>query len=103
MNGYAIPMEEWGRDHKSTILYAESRVVDHKGKLDSGDPRMRVDGMRYPTRLKDGKTVYGHTDYDCLFDAEKAGLLSYDGEHVTLTKDGWAYVLELRKERAGVK
>ena len=86
-----IPVESWGRDHNSTLLYAETRAVDHCGKLSASDPHMRV-SLDYPTRLNNGVTVQGHTDYFCLADVQAAGLLTYDEDEqiVRFTDAGWA-------------
>jgi hypothetical protein len=93
-----IPVEAWGRDHLSTLVYAESRAVDHHGKLD--DKHMRV-SRAYPTRLHNGVTVAGHTDYDCLKDAQAAGFLSYEeGGVVKLTDAGWLFAGKLRRNMA---
>lgn len=81
-----IPTRRWGDDHYSTLLYLDTRVVDHRGLLHSlridtpaapmgCDPHMRLDG-RYPTRLRAPEAeLRGHTDYDCLADAIAAGFL----------------------------
>jgi hypothetical protein len=94
-----IPIESWGKDHLSTLVYAETRAVDHNGILD--DKHMRV-SISYPTRLNNGVTVQGHTDYDCLMDAEAAGLVILDPEknHVRFTDAGWDFVGKLRRRRA---
>jgi hypothetical protein len=94
-----IPIESWGRDHHSALLYAETRAVDHGGRLDQRHMRTARD---YPTRLNNGVLVIGHTDYDCLADAQHAGLLTWDEneEVVRFTEAGWAYVGKLRRERA---
>jgi hypothetical protein len=92
-----IPIESWGKDHLSTLIYAETRAVDYNGHIN--DVHMRVD-RKYPTRLNNGVTVAGHTDYDCLADAQAAGLLTFDGTTVKLTDDGWAFVGKLRRARA---
>lgn len=94
-----IPVESWGKDHLSTLLYAETRAVDHGGRLSETDPRMRMD-RRYPTRLHNGVEVHGHTDYDCLTDAQAAGLLTYEGGVVTFTDAGWSFVSKLRRKSA---
>lgn len=108
-----IPVEAWGKDHNSTLLYAETRAADHDGWLPFDDPHMRVD-RRYPTRLHNGVEVHGHTDFDCLKDAQAAGLLTYDEDEtppvresqqhrtgvVRFTDDGWTYVHNLRRQRA---
>ena len=96
-----IPVESWGRDHNSTLLYAETLAVDHGGKLSATDPRMRT-SVSYPTRLNNGVQVLRHTDYDCLADAQHAGLLTWyeQEEIVRFTDAGWAYVHGLRRKKA---
>lgn len=96
-----IPVEAWGKDHNSTLLYAETRAVDHNGKLSATDPHMRV-SRRYPTRLHNGVEIHGHTDYDCLTDAQAAGFLTYDEDEgiIRFTDEGWTYVHGLRRKRA---
>jgi hypothetical protein len=96
-----IPIESWGCDHHSTLLYAETRAVDHGGRLLPNDPHMRM-AVEYPTRLNNGVNVIRHTDYDCLTDAQHAGLLTWDESEgaVRFTDAGWAYVHNLRRKRA---
>jgi hypothetical protein len=94
-----IPVESWGRDHLSTLLYAETRAVDHGGVIFETDPHMRV-SRGYPTRLHNGVTVEGHTDFDCLLDAQAAGMLTYTAETVKFTPKGWKFVHNLRRKRA---
>lgn len=96
-----IPVHLWGRDHQTTVLYAESRAVDHDGKLPEDDKRMRADATRYPTRLAHDVEIAGHTDYDCLKDAEEAGFLTYVDGIVRFTDAGWEYVHGLRRARTG--
>lgn len=98
--GTHIPPDKWGKDHKSTMLYAETRAVDYRGQLPEADPRMRLDGHKYPTRLLDGMEVLGHDDYMCLQDAQAAGFLTYEAGIVRLTDAGWEYAGKLRRERA---
>ena len=95
-----IPVEAWGKDHNSTLLYAETRAVDHDGRLAANDPRMRM-SVNYPTRLHNGVEVHRHTDYDCLKDAEAAGFLTYDEDEgiVRFTEEGWTYVHNLRRKK----
>lgn len=93
-----VPESVWGKDHKSTLLYAETRAVDHGGILDRR--HMREDGFRYPSYLKDSIQLKGHNDDDCLRDAEHEGLLIYANGTVEFTDKGWAYVHQLRKEKA---
>ena len=96
-----IPEELWGRDHHSTLMYVETRAVDYSGRLDDRHMRSGPDTVtKYPTRLKDGSTIAGHDDYDCLRDAEALGLLVLQDRHVKLTDAGWAYVGGLRRAKA---
>lgn len=90
-----IPVESWGKDHLSTLLYAETRAVDYKGILD--DKHMRV-SLQYPTHLNNGVEVHGHTDYDCLKDAQAVGFLVFNEEKnfVAFTDSGWEFVHGLR-------
>jgi hypothetical protein len=98
--GTHVPPDKWGKDHKSTLLYAESRAVDHRGQLSESDPRMRMDWQKYPTTLADGMEIVGHDDYMCLEDAKAAGFLTYEGGVVKFTESGWEYAGKLRRERA---
>jgi hypothetical protein len=84
-----IREELWGRDHKSTLLYVETRAVDHAGVL--GNAQLRIDASRhptflaprsaqngkdYPTRLRDGYMEYDHDDLDCILDMWAAGFVA---------------------------
>lgn len=96
-----IPIEAWGKDHNSTVMFAETLAVDHGGKLSPTDPRMRM-SREYPTRLHNSVKVHGHTDYDCLKDAQAAGFLTYNEDEgiVRFTDEGWTYVHTLRRQKA---
>lgn len=80
-SGQPIPMCLWGSDHYSTFAYAECRLVDNKGTIRIEHMRGRLPGCDggYPTRLAGGAVRSDHGDYDCLFDAEAAGLLELRG------------------------
>ena len=41
-----VPVEQWGRDHYSTLLYVEACAVDAKGRLEHD--RMRCNRSRHP-------------------------------------------------------
>jgi hypothetical protein len=74
-----IPMKEWGKDHWSNLAYIETRIVDHKGYLDSR--QLNADGIAYPTRLRrtatgEARQEVGHSDYDCIKDFMATGLLA---------------------------
>lgn len=92
-----VPMEMWGKDHRTTLLYAETRAVDYGGVLDAR--HMRSDA-KYPSYLANNVQLKGHDDYDCLRDAEHAGLLHFANLTVEFTDAGWEYVGKLRRERA---
>ncbi len=83
--------ELWGKDHWSTLAYAETCTVEGH-PLSLG--RMRCDvtrhpllascrvpytGQKYPTRLRDGVELPDHDDWDCLCDAQQAGLIKVMG------------------------
>lgn len=98
-DGY-LPPKVWGRDHWSTLAYAESVAVDHRGVLDNRrmrtDPRLHRefaanymqagrmgDGSRSPTRLADGTEHDGrHDDWSCLEDMAAHGLLTLEWKRV---------------------
>lgn len=124
-----IPMSEWGRDHWSTLAYAETRCVDHGGELANDhmrtNPRRHrkllgpsklfygIEGPGYPTRLISGAVIVRHDDWDCLNDAVAAGLLEVLSEvdrkpsqafggmrvRVRLTADGEAACAALRMHK----
>lgn len=98
-----VPMERWGKDHWSTLLYLETVCVDHRGKVENLKMRTlrrnwRLAGQlageanigSYPTRLKPvqaerGKydsveLTDGHDDWECMTDMRDAGLLTYEVE-----------------------
>ncbi len=88
--GDYIPPTEWGKDHWSTFVYLQTRVVDAKGIIDNRKmrthPRLHrhlvgltfgqmQDGSAYPTRLANDKKKDKHDDWSCLEDMVKAGLI----------------------------
>lgn len=116
VDGLFYPMERWGRDHWSTLLYVESCAVDGRGQLNGA--KMRGRDERYPTRLADGKAQM-HSDWDCLDDMRHAGLVREtvatnlnlkDGDGIRrhwaevetwgLTEYGWLVAGALRRHRA---
>lgn len=118
-DGKPVPMEEWGRDHRTTMLYIETRCVDYSGVPDAAHMRtcngrpLRGDvsgrlpsGSQedFPTRLKDGTELSDHDDWDCVDDFEAAGLLEWQGTGMNpifkLTDKGWEHAHNLRREKA---
>lgn len=117
INPAIVPKESWGRDHESTLLYVETRCVDHGGKperaqmrtnrrlhpgLASADyPNVRVSP---PTRLADGSVLVDHDDWSCVDDMAAAGLVQNIGTGINplwrLTDAGWAEAGRLRRKRA---
>ena len=99
----AIPEAKFGRDHWSTLLYAESCAVDHSGVLDSRRMRKYNERGKYPTRLAGGEVSSEyHDDYACLQDLEREGYLGFwpAQASVVLTDKGWQKAGELRRARA---
>lgn len=102
-----IPPEKWGKDHCSTLLYIETRAVDHAGWLDNR--HMRCDwrihpamvheglaesrGEKYPTRLRNGEEQERHDDWSCLEDMKDYGLL-----RVHWTKPTGAYISQAKAQ-----
>lgn len=99
-----VPPQEWGRDHWTTLLYVETRAVDHDGILDT--QYMRPRHPQYPTILKGGvRQEEGHGDYDCLNDMLDAGLITVEGSwnnKISLTDLGWNIAGQARRHRAEV-
>ena len=76
-----IPMNKWGKDHWSTLIYLETLAVDNKGFAKPENIRMRTNEIRhphlvghtfpgsnalsgsaYPTKLKEGEFVLYSSD-----------------------------------------
>jgi hypothetical protein len=104
-DGY-VPIERFGKDHWSTLAYAESVMMECAGFQIGFDPRMRqnrrhyrvmMNECRHPARptsasdhgcmwndkystvLSDGSLVSGHDDWHCVQDMAEAGLLAVQG------------------------
>lgn len=74
-----VPVEQWGKDHHSLLLYIETRVVDHGGEINDQNMRGHMEGWeKYPTILAGGDLIYGHSDYDCLRDLISEGYVVAD-------------------------
>lgn len=102
-----IPIEKWGKDHWSTLLYIETLVVDKRGQIEMmADPHMRSVHPDYPTRLADGSTIEMHDDWDCLQDMFVAGLVEWvddDGERLGFTDKGWELAAKERRRRGELR
>lgn len=92
---------QWGKDHWSILCYLETRVVDHRGKIDMRN--LRTDGVTYPTYLKHSKKLFGHNDSNCIDDLEVAGLIKNNNDTISLTEIGWKVSAELRRHKASQK
>jgi hypothetical protein len=100
-DGY-VPIDLFGKDHWSTLAYAETCLVDRGGFQVGFDARMRqgrahfrvmardcprpkhnrggpnmgmVMAPEHSTILKDGSVVQGHDDWHCVQDLVNAGLM----------------------------
>lgn len=115
MNTTIVPIEKFGKDHWSTLLYLETCAVDGGGKIDGRKMRTFKYGAKqhYHTRLNDGTEVEDeqHDDWACMADMQDAGLIyPPDGEDsrwyfgddnkVRLTDYGWLVAHSLRRWRA---
>lgn len=91
-----IPMQDWGKDHWSTLAYLETRAVESGGIIENkrmrcnsrlhrefvhvdqiGDTRFVPpfsDGSKYPTIARNGQ-IQNHDDWSCLEDIAAAGLI----------------------------
>jgi len=105
-DGY-VPLELFGKDHWSTLAYAETVMVDCGGFQIGLDPRMRqcrrhyrvmhdfcknpkrlssapnhgcMWNDNYSTTLNDGSKVIGHDDWHCIQDLAEAGMFSVEGK-----------------------
>lgn len=111
-----VPIVLWGKDHWSTLCYLETRCVDHKGLINIRNMRCDRDrhpayvhmlpamDKKYPTRLRGGIELNDHDDWDCLYDAEKLGLIEDIGFTMTpqfkLTPLGLEVCSRLRSHKA---
>jgi hypothetical protein len=95
-----IPIEDWGQDHQTLLMYVESRCTDNSGVPDNRHLRP----VGNDTRLPGGKVLAEHSDSDCLDDFEAAGLLIRHGTGINpvfeLTDAGWEQAWKLRRARA---
>lgn len=98
-----VPIERFGLDHWSTLVYIETRVVDYDGQVDRRALRGATTAAAPPTRLCDGTKLENHTDLDCCEDMEKAGLLVNVGTgfqpKFKLTDLGWRAAAAIRRWR----
>lgn len=115
-----IKISDFGKDHWSILAYIETLCVDSvqgigiidKAKMRTdikrhlllcGDSYGNKDGYKYPTRLKGGKELFDHDDWDCLEDLEEAGFVvvaSLINGFVKMTDLGWKVASALRKHKA---
>jgi hypothetical protein len=89
-----VGVERFGKDHYSTLLYIETRAVDHKGMLNHDNMRCDADrhpflaqatkrslafppsATKYPSFLRGGEHLADHDDYDCADDLVAAGMVT---------------------------
>ena len=123
-----IPLKDFGRDHWSTFAYIDTLIVELQGFQIGFDGRMRqgrrnfrvmkemcshpkrvnsasmgiVMDLKYGTRLRDGSTVEGHDDWDCVQDLVEAGLLVGEcepSEILKLSENGKYAINALREHK----
>jgi len=117
-----IPMNQWGKDHWSTLAYLETLAVERNGLAIPVNERMRtnekrhphllgtgfmvgsMDASEYPTRLKEGE-VKEHDDWDCVDDATEEGLIEDVGtglnrayKFTKLGKEGMAKLRQFKMD-----
>lgn len=91
-----VPLEQWGKDHWSTLAYVEVRIVEHDGWIDQRHMRGRDE--RYPTRARHmapsaaqalrtagqpvelTRLIAGHGDWDCVADFYAEALVDVAGD-----------------------
>src|SRR4051812_21837112 len=111
-----LPVTSWGRDHVSTLLYVETRCVDHDGKpklehmrcnpkLHPGYSHIGSMSSHFPgTRSSNGEEIKGHDDWSIIDEFEVLGLLNNIGTGLhpvwQLTDEGWYVAGALRRGRA---
>jgi len=116
-----INMKDWGKDHWGLLAYVETRAVDHQNQLDhehmrtntTTHPLLRNDAYQrdrpkrwessHSTRLRDGRILDGHDDWDCLDDLDDAGLveiISLVNGFVRMTDYGLVIAARLRRHKA---
>jgi len=122
-----IPIEQWGKDHWSTLAYIETCIVDQQVVADIGglDKRkMRCNPKTHPhwahlpdwshdngTRLKGYKSkeetpdllLPTHDDWDCVEDMEAENLVmicSVANCWVSLTNEGRDIASQLREHKS---
>jgi hypothetical protein len=114
-----VPIEHFGRDHDSTLLYIEARNVDNCCTIKIENmrcgrklhPQFAHMGSKLgnlsPTRLADGSELENHDDWSCVDDMESAGLLEWRGTGINpllvLTDAGWERAHRLRRELAATR
>jgi len=112
-----INVEQFSKDHWSTLVFVETRCVDNKGILDKDRMRCNMnrhaalrgqqrssnhkwDGEKLGTILSDGTVLSEHDDWDCLIDMAKVGfvaIIDIDLGIVSLTDRGWKFAHQLRR------
>jgi len=121
-DGY-VPVAKFGKDHWSTLAYAETVMVDCGGFQVGLDPHMRqgrrhyrvmreqcirpkrmgrvspdmamIMDMKYSTRLNDGTMVESHDDWHCVQDMAEAGYFRVGAEPATADRVEPGVILHL--------
>ena len=89
-----IALADFGKDHWSAFAYLETVCVDYGGVPEIKRMRTHYErhpglvdylhfshskGKDYPTRIKGGREVHDHDDWDCVDDLNREGLVKIKG------------------------
>lgn len=105
---------DFGKDHWKLLVFIESCIVDHGGKIDV--QRMRCHPERHPrmahkkkwkftdnTQLSDNRMRQLHDDWDCLEDLRASGWVDASGDlwmsrhAIKLSRSGWLLAHMIRR------
>ena len=123
MKARQVSVDEFSNDHWSTLLYIETRCVDHRGMLNlehmrcniSLHPMMGNSATSFsaasssstkecPTQLADGTLESNHDDWSCAEDLERVGFIENTGTDINpffrMTNVGRKVVGDLRLRRS---
>lgn len=128
-----VPIDLWGKDHWSMLMFLEHCLVDEGGFKIEFEPRMRQNrhhfrvmprrgknrspffgtsmDPEFGSRLNNGTFILNHDDWCCVQDFAEEGLLSLKTEEIdvdcrkkiTLTEKGKKLANQLRNHKSEKK